>query len=161
MHTKIGLQIERCTHGVCALQSSSSIMCHISDPLPITLIANQLRHLVKTSLHPESQSTKKKIWPTYDEMMMKLLWRLSKCLAWIKGCWDPEFKPSIEEIMDYRWYMVILSVRFLWRARTLGDFPIQSSTWQVKVTSGSTGSSRAPNIRVYGACAVCRCVRGR
>ena len=40
--------------------------------------------------------------------------------------------------------MAILPVRFLWRARTRGDFPIQSSTWQVEVTSGSTGSSRAP-----------------
>ena len=33
--------------------------------------------------------------------------------------------------------MVILSVRFLWRACTLA---IQSSTWQVEVTSGSTSS---------------------
>ena len=40
--------------------------------------------------------------------------------------------------------MAILSVRFLWRARTRGDFPIQFSTWQVEVTSGSTGSSRTP-----------------
>ena len=45
----------------------------------------------------------------------------SKCLARITGCWDPEFEPSVEEIVDYR-YMAILSVRFLWRARTLGDF---------------------------------------
>ena len=27
-----------------------------------------------------------------------------------------------------------------------GDFPIQSSTWQVKVMSGSTGSRRVPPI---------------
>ena len=47
----------------------------------------------------------------------------SKCLARMKGCWDLEFEPSVEEIMDYRWYMAILSVRFLWRVRTLGGFP--------------------------------------
>ena len=50
----------------------------------------------------------------------------SKCLARMKGCWDLEFEPSVEEIMDYRRYMAILSVRFLWRVRTLGDSPIQS-----------------------------------
>ena len=26
----------------------------------------------------------------------------SKCLARMTGCWDPEFEPSVEEIMDYR-----------------------------------------------------------
>ena len=68
---------------------------------------------------------------TYDEVAMKIV---SKCLACIKGYWDPEFKPSVQEIMNYRSYiMVILSVGFLWRAHTLGDFPIPSSTWQVKV----------------------------
>ena len=45
--------------------------------------------------------------------------------------------------------MAIFSVRFLWRARIRGeggegDFPIQSSTWQVEVTSGSAGSSCTP-----------------
>jgi hypothetical protein len=44
----------------------------------------------------------------------------------MKGCWDPEFEPNVEEIVDYRREMVILSVRFLWRAHTLGGFPIQS-----------------------------------
>jgi hypothetical protein len=29
----------------------------------------------------------------------------------MKGCWDPEFEPSVEEIMEYRWDMAILSVR--------------------------------------------------
>jgi hypothetical protein len=27
---------------------------------------------------------------------------VSKYLAHMKGCWDPEFEPSVEEIMDYR-----------------------------------------------------------
>ena len=26
---------------------------------------------------------------------------VSKCLARMKGCWDPEFEPSVEEIVDY------------------------------------------------------------
>ena len=81
------------------------------------------------------------LWWNYDEIGVKTA---SKCLARMTGCWDPEFEPSVEEIVDYRWDMAIFSVRFLWRARTRGDFPIQSSTWQVEVMSGSTGSSRAP-----------------
>ena len=68
----------------------------------------------------ESQSIKK-IWPIYDEIMMKIIHdeiydetydetymydvlavrTVSKCLARIKGCWDPEFESSVEEIMDY------------------------------------------------------------
>ena len=48
---------------------------------------------------------------------------VSKCLARKKGCWDPEFEPSIEEIVDYWWDMAIFSVLFLWRARTLEQFP--------------------------------------
>ena len=58
------------------------------------------------SLYPESQSTKK-IRPTYDEIMMNKTYdviavkTVSKYLARTKGCWDPEFEPSVEEIMDY------------------------------------------------------------
>ena len=46
------------------------------------------------------------------------------------GCWDPEFKPSVEEIVDYPMILwrfsqfAFFSERALW-----GDFPIQSSTW--------------------------------
>ena len=68
------------------------------------------------------------LWRKYDENAVKTV---SKCLARMKGYWDPEFKPSVEEIVDYQWYMAILSVHFLWRARILRDFPIQWSTWQV------------------------------
>ena len=39
------------------------------------------------------------------------------------GRWDPELEPNVEEIVNYQGYMVILSVRFLWPARTLGGFP--------------------------------------
>ena len=56
--------------------------------------------LIILLLHPESQS----IRPTYDETYDKIAVKtVSKCLARMKGCWDPEFKPSVEEIMDYRY----------------------------------------------------------
>ena len=49
-------------------------------------------------------------------------------IARMKGCWDSEFKPSVKEIIDYPWYiMVILSVHFLWQARNLGGFPYSVS----------------------------------
>ena len=59
-----------------------------------------------------------KLWwnddETYDETYDVIaLNTASKCLARMTGCWDPEFEPSVEEIVDYRWYMAILSLRFL------------------------------------------------
>ena len=39
-----------------------------------------------------------------------------------------------------------------------GDFPVQSSTWQWRSRPGQPAQAARPNIRVYGACAVCRCV---
>ena len=57
---------------------------------------------------------------TYDEIAMKIV---SKCLALMNGCQDPKFKHSVEEIMDYRSDMAILSVCFLWRALILEGFP--------------------------------------
>ena len=90
------------------------------------------------SLYPESQSTTT-ITPKKNN---------SANLACMEGYWDPEFKPCIKEIMNYRRsIMVILSLRFLWRVCTLRwpcSVYILYSTWQVEVTSGSTGSSRAP-----------------
>ena len=49
--------------------------------------------------------------------------------------------------------MAILSVRFLWQARTQGNFSIQSST-----RPGQLAQAARPNIHVYGARAVCQCV---
>jgi hypothetical protein len=59
------------------------------------------------TLHPKSQSTKKlavlwgncdeNCWWNYDEIAVKAV---SKCLAPMKGGWDPEFEPSVEEIVD-------------------------------------------------------------
>ena len=67
------------------------------------------------------------IRPTYEVIMMKLSWRLFQTL--MTGCWDPEFEPSVEEIVNYRWDVAIFSVHFLWSAHTLGGFPVQSSTY--------------------------------
>ena len=88
----------------------------------------------------------------YDEIGVKTA---SKCLARMKGYWDLEFEPSVEEIVDYRCDMAILSVCFLWQAHTL---PIQSSTWQWRSRQGQPAQAAHPNIHVYGSCAVCRCV---
>ena len=64
----------------------------------------------------------------------------------MKGCWDPEFEPSVEEIVDY-------PMISLWRSLSLasslsgqGDFPIQSSTRQVKV---NRLKPRAPILYAY------------
>ena len=104
---------------------------------------DETHHFTTYYITFQSPNPQKRIQPTYNEIMMKydeIWWNydetydetydviamkaVSKCLAWMKGCWDPEFEPSIEEIVDYRWYnMAILSVCFLWRARTLGGFP--------------------------------------
>ena len=46
-----------------------------------------------------------KLWwnddETYDEIAMKAV---SNCLVRMTACWDPEFEPSIEEIVNHRWY---------------------------------------------------------
>ena len=67
----------------------------------------------------------------------------------MKGCWDPEFEPSVEEIVDYpmislwRFSQFAFSSELAFRA---GDFPIQSSTWQVKV---NRLKPRAPIVYAY------------
>ena len=91
--------------------------------------------------------------------MMKLL---SKCLALMKDCWDPEFEPSVEVIVDYpmislwRFSQFAFSSELAFRA---GGFP-----YSVKhvVGEGQPAQAECPNIVcVYGACAVCRCVQVR
>ena len=39
------------------------------------------------------------IMSNYDKNAVKTV---SKCLAHIRAYWDPEFQPSVEEIVDYR-----------------------------------------------------------
>ena len=84
---------------------------------------------------------------------------VSKCLVRMKGCWDPEFEPSVEEIVDYpmislwRFSQFAFSSELAFRAR---GFP-----YSVEHMAGEGQSVQAvrPNIgRVYGACAVCQCV---
>ena len=61
---------------------------------------------------------------TYDETHDVIAVNIAlKWLAPMTGCWDPEFEPSVEEIIDYRWYMAILSICFLRQVCTLGGFP--------------------------------------
>ena len=67
----------------------------------------------------------------------------------MKGCWDPEFEPSVEEIVDYPMISFWRSLSSLSLASSLsgqGDFPIQSSTWQVKV---NRLKPRAPILYAY------------
>ena len=76
----------------------------------------------------------------------------------MKGCWDPEFEPSVEEIVDYpmislwRFSQFAFSSELAFRA---GGFPysVEHMAAQVKV---NRLKPRAPIL--YGACAVCRCV---
>ena len=74
----------------------------------------------------------------------------------MKGCWDPEFEPSVEEIVDYpmislwRFSQFAFSSELAFRA---GGFP-----YSVEHMAGEGQAARPNIVRVYGACAVCRCV---
>ena len=77
----------------------------------------------------------------------------------MKGCWDPEFEPSVEEIVDYpmisfwRFSQFAFSSELAFRA---GGFPYSV---EHMAGAGQPAQAARPNIvRVYGACAVCRCV---
>ena len=124
-------------YGACAVYQCDQRPIFKWAALAVWYFSWGTRDVVSFSLHPESQSTKKKFsqpmmklwgnwWWNYDETYDVIgMTTVSKCLVRTKG-WDPEFEPSVEEIVDYQWYnniMAILSVHFLWRARTLGGFP--------------------------------------
>ena len=83
----------------------------------------------------------------------------SKCLARMKGCWDPEFEPSVEEIVDYPMISLWRFSQFAFsseRAHRARGFPYSV---EHMVGEGQPAQAARPNIvRVYGACAVCRCV---
>ena len=77
----------------------------------------------------------------------------------MKGCWDPEFEPSVEEIVDYpmislwRFSQFAFSSELAFRA---GVFPYSV---EHMAGEGQPAQAARPNIvRGYGACAVCRCV---
>ena len=81
----------------------------------------------------------------------------SKCLARMTGCWNPEFEPSVEEIVDYPMiYGDSLSSLSLASSLSGGI-----SLYSVEHVAGEGQLAQAarPNIiRVYEACAVCQCV---
>ena len=71
----------------------------------------------------------------YDENAVKTV---SKCLARMKACWDPEFEPSVEDIVDYpmislwRFSQFAFSSELAFRA---GGFPysVEHVAGQVKI----------------------------
>ena len=71
----------------------------------------------------------------------------------MKACWNPEFEPSVEEIMDYPMISFWRFSQFAFRA---GGFPYSV---EHVAGEGQPAQTARPNIvRVYGACAVCQCV---
>ena len=72
------------------------------------------------------------------------------------GCWDPEFEPNVEEIVDYplwRFSQFAFSSELAFRA---GGFPYSV---EHMAGEGQPAQAARPNsVRVYGACAVCQCV---
>ena len=74
----------------------------------------------------------------------------------MKGCWDPEFEPSVQEIVDYPlWHFsqFAFSSELAFRA---GEFPFSVEHMAGK---GQPAQAACPDIvRIYGACAVCHCV---
>ena len=86
---------------------------------------------------------------------------VSKCFARMKGYWDPEFEPSVEEIVNYptislwRLSQFAFSSELAFRA---GGFPysVEHMAAQVKV---SRLKLRAPILYAYTEHAqFCRCV---
>ena len=77
----------------------------------------------------------------------------------MKGYWDPEFEPSVEEIVDYPTISLWRFSQFAFSgelAFRVGGFPysVEHMTGE-----GQPAQAARPNIvRVYGACAVCQCV---
>ena len=117
-------------------------MCTWFHPILLFLFSFDDQFPIIIFLHPSPNQQKEfaldmmklwwnmmKLWWNYDETYDETYDVIatntaSKYLAHMKGCWDLEFEPSVEEIVDHRWDMAILSVRFLWRARTGRNFPI-------------------------------------
>ena len=68
----------------------------------------------------------------------------------MKGCWDPEFEPSVEEIVDYlmisswRFSQFAFSSELAFRA---GGFPYCSV--EHMAGEGQPAQAARPNIRVY------------
>ena len=114
------------------------------------------------TIHPESQSARE-IWPAYEVIMtkmmmkpiMKLLWKLFQNVQLCMKGWDPEFEPSIEEIVDYQWYNYGDSLSSLSLASSYSGMISLFSLAHGRSKSRPAIATR-PNIMQYEACAVCR-----
>ena len=77
----------------------------------------------------------------------------------MKGCWGPEFEPSVEEIMDYPMISLLRLSQFAFSSELAfraGGFPYSV---EHMAGEGQPAQAARPNIvRAYGACAVCQCV---
>ena len=91
-----------------------------------------------------------------DENAVKTV---SKCLARMKGCWGPEFEPSVKEIVDYPMISLLRLSQFAFSSELAfraGGFPYSV---EHMAGEGQPAQAARPNIvRAYGACAVCQCV---
>ena len=83
--------------------------------------------------------------------MMRLVKTATKYLARMEGCCEPEFEPCIEEIMDYRWDLAILSVRFFGKV-VLCLFILAHNGSRLR--PGQPAHAACPNIIQFGVCAV-------
>ena len=64
----------------------------------------------------------------------------------MKGCWDPEFEPSVEEIVDYPMISLWCFTQFAFSSELAfraGDFPIQS---EHMAGEGQPAQAARPNI---------------
>ena len=91
-----------------------------------------------------------------DENAVKTV---SKCLARMKGCWGPEFEPSVEEIVNYPMISLLRLSQFAFSSELVfraGGFPYSV---EHMAGEGQPAQAARPNsVRAYGACAVCQCV---
>ena len=91
-----------------------------------------------------------------DENAVKTV---SKCLTRMKGCWGPEFEPSVEDIVDYPMISLLRLSQFAFSSELAfraGGFPYSV---EHMAGEGQPAQAARPNIvRAYGACAVCQCV---
>ena len=74
------------------------------------------------------------------------------------ACWDPEFEPSVEDIVDYPMILLCFS-QFAFSSELA--FRAGGCPYSVEHMAGEGQPAQAvcPNIvRVYRACVVCQCV---
>ena len=91
-----------------------------------------------------------------DENAVKTV---SKCLARMKGCWGPEFEPSVEEIVDYPMISLLRLSQFAFSSELAFRAGVFPYSVEHMAGEGQPAQAARPNIvGAYGACAVCQCV---